>query len=141
MMYVEQYAQQRMNEQQADREQEWRRIAEHWNQDARTIGASKWAIVRLFDRIMDRRAARSLTRLPDGAQPLGSVDQTHSDGFHDSTTDTGTVADASATCATQHEPLWTEGSIVGRFAECAGQSSKATGSVDDRQHKELAATR
>jgi hypothetical protein len=75
-------------EQQADREQDWRRIAEHCNQDARTIGASKWAIVRMFHRIKHRRAARSRTRLPDGARPLGSVDQTHSDGFLDSTTDT-----------------------------------------------------
>jgi hypothetical protein len=139
MMYVEQYAQQRLNEQQADREREWRRIAEHWHEDARTIRASKWAIVRLFDWIMDRRAARSLTRLPDGARPRGAVVDTHSEAGQDSAA--GTAADASAIRAADGEPLWSEGSIAGRFAECAGQSSKATSSVEERQRKELATTR
>lgn len=139
MMYVEQYAQQRLNEQQADREREWRRIAAHWHEDARTVRASKWAIVRMLDRILARRRNREIVRLPDGARP-----QNESGDQKKSTAHANTV---SAAPASEVEPLWSEGSIAGRFTECAGQSSKATGSseerqqAEDRQQKELAATR
>jgi hypothetical protein len=132
MMYVEQYAQQRLNEQQADREREWRRIAEHWNEDARTVRASKWAVVRLFERIAARRRKSETAMLPDGARPQAEPSSQNSSQEH-----AGRVTGAPAAV----EPLWPEGSIVGRFAECAGQSSKATVSAEQRQRKELATTR
>lgn len=133
MMYVEQYAQQRLNEQQADREREWRRIAEHWNEDARTVRASKWAVVRLFERISARRRKSETVMLPDGARPQAESSSQNSSQEH--------AGPVTGTPAAAVEPLWPEGSIVGRFAECAGQSSKATVSTEERQRKELATTR
>lgn len=141
MMYVEQYAQQRINEQQAERESDWRRVAEHWHEDARTIHASKWAVVRLFDWIMDRRAARSLTRLPDGARPHEVTADTHDLPAGNSETATEWAADVSAGHAAEREPLWTADSIVGRFAEHSEDVNRATDHVDVPAEKDLAPTR
>jgi len=116
MMYVEQYAQQRMNEQQAEREAQWRRVAEHWNEDARTVRTSKWAVVRLVERafgrhntadttrVPDSTRVPDTTRVPDGARPTACVVEMER------------RADSSA-LASGDDPIWPAGSAAGRFAE------------------------
>jgi len=115
MMYVEQYAQQRMNEQQAERESEWRRIAAHWNEDARTVQASKWAVVRVIDRVFHRRSSTDTTRVPDGARVVETEAATEAAAATE-TAAAGHGGEPSSVATPNVDPLWPDGSAAGRFA-------------------------
>jgi hypothetical protein len=115
-MYVEQYAQQRMNELQADREGQWRKIAEHWNEDSRTVPASKWAIVRVLDRLRARRRTVTVVGLPDGARPP--------------------AADADG-----QQAVWPADSVAGRFVQGGGIPPESTADRDRSDQRELVTTR
>jgi hypothetical protein len=107
MLYVEEFATQRMNENTADREANWRTISEHWHLDRRTQPASRWAIVRLWRRIVGRSRAASpatadaitVSADPSPALPTATHDEPAATGGIDAVTDASAARNATGSAA------------------------------------------
>lgn len=68
MLYIDEFASDRISEHEEARSSEARRIAAFWEQDARTIPASKWALVRLASRIREAFSGTSAQNAASATQ-------------------------------------------------------------------------